>query len=216
MINALTMVGLWLLLLVGIPGILNSWFQYKYPSNAQQQITRLRDEKSKLYDLPLQEQKAFFKSSFPGLVVDTFKVTNNHIKWYSVAMMELQKEQQVYNKIAENVTAQTAKEEQLFWINPIGGVMRAFTSVSGSSLQQQQDFERHLMQFKEERASYLIANHASKKHFGKSEFADLPLYKPATPQKQSISKYLLPIILLTGLLAAGILFKNKKNSNNFN
>lgn len=216
MINALTMVGLWLLLLVGIPGIFNSWFQYKYPSNAQQQITRLRDEKTKLYDLPLQEQKAFFKSSFPGLVVDTVKVTDNDMKWYSVAMMELQKEQQVYNKIAENVTAQTAKEEQLFWINPIGGVMRAFTSVSGSSLQQQQDFERHLMRFKEERASYLIANHASKKHFGKSEFAALPLYKPATPQKQTISKYLLPIILLTVLLAAGILFKNKKNSNNFN
>ena len=212
MINALTMVGLWLLLLVGIPGMLNSWFQYKYPSNAQQQITKLRDEKSKLYDLPLQQHKAFFKSHFPGLVTDTAKVDTGQIKWYSGAIMELQKEKHVYNTIAENVKAQTTKEELLFWINPVGGVMRAFTSISSSSLQQQQDFERHLMEFKQQRADYLIANHASKKHFGKEEFTGLPLYKPAFHNKPTIWKYLLPISLLILLLGAGILFTDKKST----
>jgi len=211
MINALTLVGLWLLLLVGIPGMLNSWFQYKYPSNAQQQITRLRDVKSKLYDLPLQQHKAFLKSHFPGIVVDTAKVDTNQIKWYSGAIMELQKEKQVYNAIAENVNAQTTQEEQMFWVNPIGGVMRAFTSTSGSSLQQQQDFEKHLMHFKQIRADYLIANHSSKKHFGKSEFEGLPLYKPAPAPKQSVWKYLLPIGLLIVLLGLGMLFTNKNN-----
>ncbi len=204
--NALSLVGSWLLLLIGIPGILNSWFQYKYPSKAAQQITGLRDERSKIDGLPLQEHNAFFKSHFSGLVIDTAKVDTSQIKWYSGAIMALQKEKQVYNTIAENVKAQTTKEDGLFWINPVGGVMRAFTTVSGSTLQQQQDFEKHVMRFKEERANYLIANHASKKHFGKAEFAGLPLYKPTPDNRQPIWKYLLPISLLIVLFGVGRTF----------
>jgi len=209
MINILALAGIWLLLLIGIPGILNSWFQYKYPANTQQQITQLRDEKAKLYELPLQEHNTFFAAHFPTIKIDTSATDTVEIRWYSCGVMELQKEKQVLNNIAANVKTQTTKEEQLFWINPIGGVMRAFTSISGSSLQQQQDFENHLMEFKKKRADYLIANHASKKHFGKEEFARLPLYKPAPNNQQTVWKYLLPICLLMILLGLGIFLSKK-------
>ena len=209
MINILALAGIWLLLLIGIPGILNSWFQYKYPANTQQQITQLRDEKAKLYELPLQEHNTFFAAHFPTIKIDTSATDTVEIRWYSGGVMELQKEKQVLNNIAANVKTQTTKEEQLFWINPIGGVMRAFTSISGSSLLQQQDFENHLMEFKQQKADYLIVNHASKKHFGKEEFARLPLYKPAPNNQQTVWKYLLPICLLMILLGLGIFLSKK-------
>jgi len=85
----------------------------------------------------------------------------------------------------------------------VGGIMRAFTTISGSSLQQQQDFERHLMEFKKQRADYLIANHASKKHFGKEEFKNMPRYKPVVTHQQPIWKYLLPLGLLIILFGVG-------------
>jgi len=209
MINILSLAGIWLLLLIGIPGILNSWFQYKYPSNAQQEITRLRDEKSKLFELPYKDHILFFNVHFPNIKIDTTVNDTTEIRWYSAAVMELEKEKQVLNNIAANVKKQATKEVELFWINPIGGVMRAFTTISGSSLQQQQDFENHLMDFKQQRADYLIANHASKKHFGKEEFLGMPLYQPTTISKIPIWKYLLPISLLILLLGAGSLLNNK-------
>ena len=206
MINILSLSGIWLLLLIGIPGILNSWFQYKYPTNTQQQITKLRDEKAKLYDLPLQTHSAFFASHFPNLIIDTAVTDTAEVKWYGGAIMELQKEKQLLKNLAANVQIQTAKEEQLFWINPVGGVMRALTTISGSSLKQQQNFENHLMNFKQQRADYLIANHASKKHFGKEEFENMPRYKPAVTNQQPIWQYLLPMSLLIVLFFMGSVF----------
>jgi len=210
MINVLSMVGLWLLLLVAIPGILNSWFQYKYPTNTQQQITRLRDEKSKVYELPLTTHKAFFKNQFPKLIVDTLKTDTMLLKWYSGAIMALQKEKQVLDAIHHNAKKQSDKEESLFWINPIGGTMRALSSISGSTLKQQQDFENHLMEFKQQRAAYLIANHASKKHFGKAEFAGMKTYQPAKLVHQPILQFMLPLSLLMVLFAVGIVVGKKQ------
>jgi len=210
MINILSLAGIWLLLLIGIPGILNSWFQYKYPSSTQQQITKLRDEKAKLYELPLKDHLLFFSAHFPNIKIDSTVTDTTEMRWYSGGIMELQKEKQVLNNLANNVKAQTTKEEQLFWINPVGGVVRAFATISGSALQQQQDFENHLMDFKLQRADYLISNHASKKHFGKEEFTELPLYKSADGTKIPIWKYLLPTFLLITLLGVGSFFKQHK------
>lgn len=209
MINALTLVGIWLLLLVGIPGILNSWFQYKYPSQTQQLISRLRDEKAKIYELPLQDHKAFFKAYFPTIKIDPAIFDTSEVQWYSGAVKDLQLEKKVLKTIAENRNIQATKEEQLFWINPVGGIMRAFTTISGSSLQQQQDFENHLMEFKQQRADYLITNHTNKKHFDKKDFANMPRYKPALDSGRPIWKYLLPIMLLILLSVLDSLFSRE-------
>jgi len=170
----------------------------------------LRDEKAKLYELPLKDHLLFFSVHFPNIKIDSTVTDTTEMRWYSGGIMELQKEKQVLNNLAANVKAQTTKEEQLFWINPVGGVVRAFTTISGSALQQQQDFENHLMDFKLQRADYLISNHASKKHFGKEEFTGLPLYKSGDSTKIPIWKYLLPTFLLIILLGAGSFFKQQK------
>lgn len=65
------------------------------------------------------------------------------------------------------------------------------------------------MKFKTKRAEYLITNHVGKKHFGKAEFAGLPLYKSSDGAKLSVWKYLLPTILLITLLGAGFFLNNK-------
>ena len=211
MLNAITLVGVWLLLLVGIPGILNSWFQYKYPPDTQQQIARLRDEKAKIYDLPVKEQTAFFKAYFPTIKIDPAVFDTAEIKWYSGAVQDLQLEKKVLNTITESRNIQAAKEEQLFWINPIGGIMRAFTTISGSTLQQQQNFENYLMDFKQQRADYLITNHTIKKHFDNVAFANMPRYKALLAKQSPVWYFLLPAIILFTTLSIGhILIKPNK------
>ena len=156
MVNALSLAGVWLLLLVGIPGILNSWYQYKYPNYIQQEVTQLRDDKLKYADLPLAVHKENFYKKFPSLINDSAAVDTTEMRWCSYAIMGLEREKEIYNTIVQQSNAQNRKEEQFFWINPVGGMMRAFSTVSGSTLHNHQQFETGVLHLRSKKVEYLF------------------------------------------------------------
>lgn len=211
MVNALSLAGIWLLLLVGIPGILNSWYQYKYPNYIQQEVTQLRDDKSKYADLPLPVHKENFYKRFPSLIKDSATVDTTELRWCSYAMMGIEREKQVYNSIAAKTTAQNKKEEQFFWINPVGGLTRAFNTVSGSTLHNKQHFETSILDLRMQKAEYLFGNFFAKPHFAKAELAGVPKYKPEAAASSGLIIYLWPTMLITVLSIVGYITGRKRN-----
>jgi ABC-2 type transport system permease protein len=196
MVNVLVLAGIWLGWLVAIPGMLNSWFQYKYPHYTQQLVTQLRDQKLKIEALPVAEQKAFVFQRFPFLAKDSARINEIELKWAGYAIRSFLQEKEVHTTIQEQLKQQIRQEEKWFWINPVGGVLSAFGKVSGSSLDAQIDFEKSVMQLKSEKIDYLFSQYLGNLHFGKAAFEGLPLYHAGQKKPASFLLHLLPLMII--------------------
>ena len=111
----------------------------------------------------------------------------------------------------EKFLLQTKQEVKVFWLNTVGGVMRAFGKVSGTSLENQLHFEQQVMELKQKKMEHLFFDFLSKLHFGKNEQKNVSLYKPAPSSASSFYSNLMSVIFM-GLIVclAGILIKSTK------
>lgn len=211
LINAITLAGVWVLLLIAIPGLLNTWFNYQYPATNKTEIAEYRDYDFKAWDQPNSSHKKYLFSIYPQLIKDSAKLDSNNIRSFSYSLQVLDKEKELYAAIASKAAAQSAAEEKTFWINPIGGVMRSFASISHTSLQQQQQFENTVINYREQKLKYIFENVLLHPHFTKKDFEGMP--KVAMVGKQNgFVKHLLPLILLIAMAVLFVLLKPKSKN----
>jgi ABC-2 type transport system permease protein len=209
MTNAMLLAGIWLLLLVGIPGVINSWLQYKYPYDIHGEITGFRDETKVFADLPLQEHKKNFYTVFPSLAKDSTKIDTVELRWCSYASMASQRQKEIYSILAEKRSLQVNQEEKLFWINPAGAVTRAFTTLSGSSLDHQEIFEKDILALNSKKLKYLFEQFFEENAFTRKDFDAIPAHS----EKQALHfpwvRFTWPIIawIIFLLLSTALLYK---------
>lgn len=208
LINAITLAGVWVLLLIAIPGLLNTWFNYKYPATNKTEIAEYRDYDFKAWDQPNSSHKKYFFGVYPQLQKDSAKLDSNNIRSFSYTLQVFDKEKQLHTTITGKATEQMAAEEKSFWINPVGGVMRSFASISQTSLQQQQQFEKAVINYREQKLQYIFENVLLQPHFTKKDFEGMPKVE-AVNKKSSVIKHLWPLLLL---ISIGILFMLFKKS----
>jgi hypothetical protein len=102
-------------------------------------------------------------------------------------------------------------EEKSFWINPVGGVVRSFAIIGNTGLEQQIQFEKSVMKYREEKLHYFFENILFQTNFTKKDFEKIPTY--FEPNKElKFGKYLLPLSLLT-LIAIFLSSIKIKNNN---
>jgi hypothetical protein len=204
LINAITLAGIWVLLLIAIPGLLNSWFNFKYPSIHKIEIAEYRDFEFKTWDQPLSVHKTYIFSKYPELLKDTAKIDTNKIRSFSHALKVFNKEKELYNQISKLKVQQADAEEKCFWINPVGGAMRAFVANSQTTLKHQQEFERAVMEYRLRKLQYIFKNYLLEEHFTKMNFENMPSISYETKSKSAL-QFLLPILLLSVLVLVSIL-----------
>ena len=212
LINAISLAGLWILWLVAIPGLLNTWFNYQYPAVNTTEITAFRDFTSKAWEKSKEEHSKYLFAIYPELLKDSSKLDTNNIKSYSSLIQIINKEKELQNTIANNSKSQMISEEKCFWINPIGGVMRSFTTISNTSLEQQLQFELSTINYRQNKLKYIFENNLLKPHFTKSDLANLPKYNIAKTEIR-FAKYLIPIFFIIVLLTV-LTFLNLKSRKN--
>lgn len=205
LINAITLAGIWVLLLIAIPGLLNTWFNYKYPSTNKTEIAEYRDYDFKAWDKPSAEHQKFFFTAYPHMLKDSAKLDSNNIRSFSYALQVFAKEIELYQQISASKKQQVFAEGKSFWLNPVGGVMHSFAAISQTTLSQQQHFEQAILDYRERKLKHLWQNNLMQPHFTKKDFEEMPKFS-ATTNNQSITKYLLPVLLFAGLALIGILF----------
>ena len=215
LISAITLAGIWVLLLVAIPGLLNTWFNYQYPSNNKTAIAEYRDYDNIAWDKPMSSHKKFLFSNYPQLQKDSAKLDSNNIRSFSYSLQVFNREQELYTSIAKNKKEQAASEENSFWINPVGGVMRSFAIICNSSLQQQQQFEQSVLDYRLQKLQHIYENQLLQPHFTKQDFEALPKYK-APIQNNKYFHFLFPLLVLglvLGISGSAISLQKNKNNN---
>lgn len=211
LINAISLAGVWVLLLIAIPGLLNTWFNFQNSATNKTEIAEFRDYSAKIWDQSSENKRKYFFANYPQLLKGSAKVDSNLIDVFSSALQILDKEKELHNVIANNASAQMNAEEKSFWINPAGGVMRSFAIIGNTGLEQQIQFEKSVMKYREEKLHYFFENILLQANFTKKDFEKIPKY--IEPNKElKFVKYLLPLSLLT-LIAIFLSIIKIKNNN---
>lgn len=193
LLNAITLAGIWVLLLIAIPGLLNTWFNYKYPATNKTEIAAYRDFDFKAWDISLDKHKKYLFGIYPQLQKDAEKSDTNHIKGFSYSLQVFNREKELHAAITAKAAEQAAAEEKTFWINPVGGVMRSFATVSQTSLNQQHLFEQDVYTYRGKKLKYIFENMLLQPHFTKKDFEAMPEFTPGTGGG-NLLKTLLPLL----------------------
>lgn len=208
-INVMTLSGIWVLLLIAVPGLLNTWLNYRYPATNKTEVAELRDFDTKAWDLPFEQHQAILIKHYPAYKKLIFKDMADSIKFrsFGYALLVFEQEQLLYNKAAADKQQRSKVEEQLFWLNPVGGVLRSFASISHTSIHHQHSFEQSVLAYREQKLKYLFENLVSETPFLKAAFEQMPRYKPVKAET-TVLQYLLPIILLSAMLLGAAVIKS--------
>ena len=212
LINAIVLAGAWVLLLIAIPGLLNTWFNYKYPSTNKTESAEYRDYDFKAWDKPMAEHNKFIYALYPQLIKDSARIDSSNIRSFSYSLQVYNREKELYSAIANKKAEQSASEEKSFWLNPVGGVMRSFATISNTTLQQQQQFEQSVMAYRLQKLKHINENQVMEPHFTKKDFEGMPKFSVAKNNHTAL-KYLFPMLLFTGLAITGI-FLIKQSAKN--
>lgn len=208
-INVMTLSGIWVLLLIAIPGLLNTWLNYRYPATNKTEVAEFRDFDSKAWDSPFEQHQEFLIKHYPAYKNLVFKDMADSLKFrsFGYALQVLNQEQTLYKKASADRQQRSRAEEQLFWINPVGGVLRSFARISYTSLHHQQSFENAVLSYREQKLKYLFEKLVAGTPFLKAEFEQMPRYKPVNAN-DSVLQYLLPVILLSLILLGCTVMKS--------
>ncbi len=206
LINAIVLTGIWVLLLIAIPGLLNTWFNYKYPPTNKEEIAEYRDYDFKAWDKPFEEHKAFMFVRYPQYKKLDLTKKEDSVKFraFSYVLMVIEKEKELFRQVTAVKNKQLAAEEKCFWLNPAGGVIRALTSISNSTLRNQQEFEEATLTYREQKTKYLFEKLVTQPHFTKNDFAGIPEFN-RNESKHSYISYLFPITLLMAIAALAVM-----------
>jgi ABC-2 type transport system permease protein len=179
--NAIMMISVWVLLLVAIPGLLNTYLSYKHPNNSKSDIVNLRDVEKSFNNLSFGEHKknvyaidsTFIKDSVRHRIDPLLKAG---IEQYSSELLSFKHENNIYNKILQSTESKLVDEKNSYWINPVGCIYSVFTSISNTSIKDQQYFERSVMNYRFSQMNYLFKNLLTSSHFTKHDFINMPSY----------------------------------------
>lgn len=195
LINAITLAGVWVVLLIAIPGLLNTWFNYKYPAANKTEIAEYRDFDFKAWDVSLGKHKAYLFGIYPQLAKDAEKLDSNHIRGFSYSLQVFGREKELHAAISGKAAEQSAAEDRMFWINPVGGAMRSFATISQTGLNNQQQFEKDIFTYREKKLKHIFENMLLQTHFTKKDFEAMPKFIPGAVEG-SVLKYLLPLLVV--------------------
>jgi ABC-2 type transport system permease protein len=208
LINAVTLAGVWVLLLIAIPGLLNTWFNYKYPAANKTEIAEYRDFDFKAWDISLDKHKKYLFGIYPRLEKDTARLDSNHIRGFSYSLQVFNREKELHAAITGKAAEQAAAEESTFWINPVGGVMRSFATISQTSLSQQQQFEKDIFVYREKKLRHIFENMLMQPHFTKKDFEAMPAFTASTGHS-GVWRYLLPLLAIITITFLYLLFRKQ-------
>ncbi|TAD92688.1 MAG: DUF3526 domain-containing protein [Bacteroidetes bacterium] len=211
LVNAIAFTSIWILLLVAIPGLLNTWFNYKFPSTNKTELAEYRDYDFKAWDQPFELQEAFLLERYPRFKELNLANGMDSIKFksFGYALMVYEKEKQLYNQMSAQKNRLASAEQNSFWLNPAGGVMRSLATISKTGLQAQQQFEEKVLAYRENKLKYLFEKLVTQPHFTKQDFEGMPKMADGRGKNGFMSN-LLPLLLLTIIcMVLGILFRGK-------
>jgi ABC-2 type transport system permease protein len=194
-LSAVSLAGCWIALLVAVPGISNAWLQLKHPGSLKEETTQLREFTYAIWDYPTSKHSAYFYHHFPHLKTGTIKTDTTDMKMYSYVSLSDSMQRVLYEKMNAGNLRKMKTERNMYWFNPVAGVLHYITNISKSSIEQQFQYEASLIAYRKERIKTMYDAYFNLPNITKDVYEKLPaLQIHTTPAPKNVFN-LLPVMV---------------------
>jgi ABC-2 type transport system permease protein len=176
--NLLSLLGIWVLLLVAIPGTINLFIHQDNPDSIRLDVAEFRDVPEDAWNAPMEVHKQWFAKRYPEGTKDTGAAAEAIIKTYSYLAQVMDAEKELHKRFAIDIEKQITKENNTFIIHPAGFIMRRLTNLAQSNQQQQLAFENKLIDFRAKRFYHMMDNLVKDDHFRPKDLETMPQWMP--------------------------------------
>ena len=187
MVTALYLASAWLLLLIIIPSLVNSYIQVKYPLPLQDEIASFRRHQSEeIWDTPPKILSDSFNKYNPQYASsinpakDTLPHSIRYIAgYYNLLERRMNEKMKPYNQQVDQ--RNLAAQKLLRW-NPVFLCESGLNIISGNQLYAYQDFNKQANQYQLQWQGFLYPFHLSEKKLTPADLSVIPvfIYRPAS------------------------------------
>lgn len=193
--NAIMMIGLWILFLVAIPGLLNTYLSYKHPNNSKSDIVNFRDVEKSFANFSFDEHKKNVYTYDSSYIKDSIQHRSDPlikagIEQYSSELKTFEYEKMLFNNIIQSTENKLDDEKLAYWINPVGCIYSIFSSIANTSIKDQQYFEQSVIDYRFVQMNYLFNNLLKSSRFTKQDFKNFPKYSNGDRNNDKIESFI--------------------------
>jgi ABC-2 type transport system permease protein len=215
--NAIMMIGLWILFLVTIPGLLNTYLSYKHPNYSKSDIVNFRDVEKSFANLSFNEHKKNVYTYDSSYIKDSSQHKSDPlikagIEQYSSELKTFEYEKMLFNNIIQSTENKLDDENLAYWINPVGCIYSILSSIANTSIKDQQYFEQSVIDYRFVQMNFLFNNLLKSSRFTKKDFNNFPKYHNVDRNNEKLVSFI-PFIFwlffILIVLAVFIFIKNE-------
>jgi ABC-2 type transport system permease protein len=176
--NILAMVSAWIIFLVMIPGLINTFLNYSNPDSIRLDVAEFRDVPEEAWNAPDTVHRRLFMERYLQKLSPKQEAEPIIIKTYGYLEMTYKAEKALHTSFVAEAKTNTALVKKSFWFNPAGAFMCGFTHIAESTQMHQLAFEEDLYALRKERFLYMFDNMVLEKNFTSEHLQNLPAWKP--------------------------------------
>jgi ABC-2 type transport system permease protein len=217
LVSALYLAGAWLLLLIIIPSLINTYVQAKYPLPLQDEIAAYRRHQSEeIWSTPPKILADSFNRYNPqyassiNAAKDTLALSIRYVAGYYDLL-----ERRMNNKLAvyeQQVRQRNQIAQQLLRWNPAFISEYALNTLSGNHLGSYFDFAKQANEYQKEWQAFLYAFHFSEKRLQPADFSRIPdlTYRPLSIDNSNYLTVIVYVLMLSCILfIAGVVIEQR-------
>ena len=176
--HVLALLGSWLLLLIMVPGLVNTLLYQSNPDSTRLDVATFRDVPEEAWNLPDSVHKRIFMMRY-AQKIDTGRLPEPVImQTYTYLKNTFEAEKHLQDTFMREAEQRSRNTARSFWVNPTGAWMRGFSQLAHSTQLHQLQFEHKLYKLGEQRFLYMYDNLVLEKNFTSAHLENLPVWEP--------------------------------------
>ena len=202
--NAVALLGLWVILVLLVPSVLNQLGNTLYPMPSRtlmiNQMRSIKQEVTKRQDEILDN----YLRDHPEYALNDTTQTRGFYHRYMASQNLVQEElSPVVNRYEEQLQNQQRWIGNFKWISPVIIVQESLNQIAGTSTYDYENFRKQVVEFAGEWREHFMPFLYNNQTFSKVDYADLPIFKYATRTPNQLGAIALLILISIGLIDLG-------------
>jgi hypothetical protein len=176
--RAMALVACWIIVLVAIPGSVNTFIHTDNPDSMRLDVAAFRDVPNDAWDAPMPVHRTIFAQRYGNKLKDSTIENNAIVQSYSYLKQTFDAEKQLHDRFVQEARNRYSAEAKTFWFNPAAAFYRAFTELAATSQMHQLSYEQKLYDLRLRRFLNMFDNMVLKEHYTVKDLEQLPTWQP--------------------------------------
>ena len=212
--NAVSMLGLWVIVVLLVPSVLNQMGNTLYPMPSRTlMINEMRTKKTEVSKRQDEILDNFLRDHPEYAINDTTQARGFYHRYMASQKLVKEELEPILNTYESQLQKQQSLVSNLKWISPALTTQESLNKLAGTSTSDFEDFRKQVVSFAGTWREHLIPFLYNNKEFTANDYSALPSFQSVERSSNSGSSALVLLLISIGLFGLGLLVSQSKVRN---